>query len=52
MSEIQGAAAQGLEAQAPAGGSAGRRLNPSLLLGGGLVAVVVVLALVSYVWTP
>lgn len=54
MSEIQGAPAQGLEGsgQAAAGGSSGRRLNPSLLIGGAIVAVVVALALISYVWTP
>ncbi|WP_010147295.1 ABC transporter permease [Serinicoccus profundi] len=54
MSEIQGAPAQGLEdtGQAAAGGSSGRRLNPSLLIGGAIVAVVVALALLSYVWTP
>lgn len=52
MSEIQGAPAQGLEAQAPAGGDSGRRLNASLLIGGGIVVAVVVLAVVSYVWTP
>jgi len=54
MSEIQGAPAQGLEGtgQVAAGGSSGRRLNPSLLIGGAIVAVVVALALLSYVWTP
>lgn len=54
MSEIQGAPAQGLEGagQSPAGGTSGRRLNASLLIGGAIVAVVVALALVSYVWTP
>ena len=37
---------------APAGRAWGRRLNPSLIVGGVLVAAIVVLALVSYVWTP
>ncbi|MFK5582778.1 ABC transporter permease [Serinicoccus sp. LYQ131] len=45
-------AADGQAAQAPAGGGARRALNPSLLVGGALVLVVVALALVSYVWTP
>lgn len=34
------------------GGGGRRRLNPSLFIGGGLVLLVVGLALVSYVWTP
>jgi peptide/nickel transport system permease protein len=36
---------------APGRGS-GRRLNPSLVVGGVIVLVVVVMALVSFVWTP
>ena len=54
MSEVQGAAADAVtdSGQAPAGGSRGRALNPSLLVGGAIVAVVVGLALLSYVWTP
>lgn len=39
--------------QPPAGGRrAGRRLNPSLVVGGVIVLCVVVMALVSFVWTP
>lgn len=54
MSEVQGAPAGGVAdtGRAPAGGAAGRRLNASLVLGGAIVAAVVVLALLSYVWTP
>ena len=52
MSDIQGAATQGAETQAAAGDDSGRRLNASLLIGGGIVVAVVVLSLVSYVWTP
>ncbi|GAA5163713.1 ABC transporter permease [Ornithinimicrobium tianjinense] len=51
MSDIQGlpAVAATRPAEAP-----GRRrpLNPSLLIGGTIVAAIVLLALVSYVWTP
>ena len=35
-----------------AGRRAGRRLNPSLVVGGLLVLLVVAMALVSFVWTP
>lgn len=34
------------------GRRAGHRLNPSLVVGGAVVACVVVMALVSFVWTP
>ena len=46
-------APQALRAATPAAGrGSGRRLNPSLVVGGVLVLVVVVMALVSFVWTP
>lgn len=45
--------AEAVALQPPTGGRrAGRRLNPSLVVGGAVVACVVVMALVSFVWTP
>lgn len=54
MSEIQAAEGSGVHdpAPAPAGAGSGRPLNASLLIGGGIVAVIVALALLSYLWTP
>ena len=41
-----------LELDPGAGRRSGRRLNPSLVVGGLLVLLVVAMALVSFVWTP
>lgn len=38
--------------QPPSGRRAGLRLNPSLVVGGAIVLCVVLMALVSFVWTP
>jgi len=43
---------QTFDLEPAAGRGSGRRLNPSLVVGGVLVLVVVVMALVSFVWTP
>jgi peptide/nickel transport system permease protein len=45
-------APQTLELDPGAGRRSGRRLNPSLVVGGLLVLLVVAMALVSFVWTP
>ena len=50
MSEIQGAPAQA--AVGTGSERRGRALNPALVIGGGIVLVIVALALISYVWTP
>lgn len=42
----------GMMPSTPAVGTGRRHLNPSLFVGGGLVLLVVAMALVSYVWTP
>jgi peptide/nickel transport system permease protein len=39
-------------ARPTSGGRAGRRLNPSLVVGGAVVACVLVMALLSFAWTP
>lgn len=56
MSEIQGvpaaAAAPADQTGQAAPRARARALNPSLLIGGSIVAAIVLLALVSYVWTP
>ena len=44
--------AQPPEVDPTAGRRSGRRLNPSLVVGGLLVLLVVAMALVSFVWTP
>lgn len=45
--------AETVAVQPPSDGRrAGHRLNPSLVVGGAVVACVVVMALVSFVWTP
>ena len=41
-----------LGALSPRSPGAGRRLNPSLVVGAMLVALVIVVALVSFAWTP
>ena len=45
-------APQTFDLDAAGGRGSGRRLNPSLVVGGVLVLGVVVMALVSFVWTP
>ena len=45
-------APQTVELDPGAGRRSGRRLNPSLVVGGLLVLLVVAMALVSFVWTP
>ena len=60
MSDIQGVPAVGPgeaeetveAAEHPVGAARRRGLNPSLVIGGSIVLVIVLLALVSYVWTP
>lgn len=42
----------GMMPSTPVVGTGRRHLNPSLFVGGGLVLLVVAMALVSYVWTP
>ena len=52
MSEaIQGAPAD-VATGAEVSARRGRALNPSLIIGGGIVLAIVALALISYVWTP